>query len=157
MTEQKKPVFGIQRLYIKDSSFESPNSPQIFRHPWEPKINLDMNTKTKQLDAAVYEVVLMLTVTTKVNDEVAFVAEVQQCGIFNMENFEEEVKNQMLGAYCPNLLFPYARAYIDNLVVQGSFPPVHLAPINFDAIYQQKLAELNANSDSSSETESSMH
>ena len=141
MSEQPQPQFGIQRIYMKDSSFESPNSPNIFRQPWEPEVKLDMNTRTAQLEEGVFEVTLMLTVTAKLKEETAFLVEVQQAGVFQVANFEEAQRNHMLGAYIPNILFPYARSAIDTLITQGSFPPVMLAPINFDAVYQQAVAE----------------
>ena len=141
MTEQTQPQFAIQRIYLKDSSFESPNAPQVFKHPWEPKVNLDMNTRAKMLDEGVFDVTLMLTVTTKIADEVAFIAEVHQSGIFTVTGFEESDVQQMLSAYIPNILFPYARATVDQMIVSGSYPAIMLAPVNFDALYQQRLAE----------------
>ena len=145
MTEQQQPQFGIQRIFIKDLSFESPNSPAIFRKEWKPKIKLDLNTKSKSLDNDIYEVVLTLTVSAKIEEETAFLCEVQQGGIFSMAGFPEEARHQMLGAYCPNVLFPYARQAIDEAIVKGSFPAIMLAPVNFEALYaQNKAAAENA-------------
>ena len=141
MTEQQQPQFGIQRLYLKDVSFESPNSPAIFRKEWKPQVKLDLNTQTRQLDEGVYEVVLTLTVAAKIEEESAFLCEVQQGGIFTLAGFPDETRDQMLGAYCPNILFPYAREAVDALVVKGSFPALMLAPVNFDALYAQNKAE----------------
>jgi preprotein translocase subunit SecB len=138
MTEQQQPQFGIQRLYLKDVSFESPNAPGIFRKEWKPQIKLDLNTQTRQLDTDVYEVVLTLTVSAKIEEETAFLCEVQQAGIFSIAGFPDETRDQMLGAYCPNILFPYAREAVDAAVVKGSFPALMLAPVNFDALFQQK-------------------
>jgi preprotein translocase subunit SecB len=144
MTEQQ-PQFGIQRIYIKDLSFESPNTPAIFRKEWKPKIKLDLNTKATPLDKDVYEVVLTLTVSAKLEEETAFLCEIQQAGIFSISGFPEETRGQMLGAYCPNILFPYAREAIDTAVVKGSFPALMLAPVNFEALYaQNKKAAENA-------------
>ncbi|WP_320826304.1 protein-export chaperone SecB [Reinekea sp.] len=140
MTEQQQPQFGIQRLYLKDVSFESPNAPGIFRKEWKPQIKLDLNTQTRQLDTDVYEVVLTLTVSAKIEEETAFLCEVQQAGIFSIAGFPDETRDQMLGAYCPNILFPYAREAVDAAVVKGSFPALMLAPVNFDALFQQKQA-----------------
>jgi len=137
MTEQQQPQFGIQRIYLKDVSFESPNAPDIFRKEWKPQIKLDLNTQTRQMEADVFEVVLTLTVSAKLEDESAFLCEVQQGGIFSVGGFPEETRSQMLGAYCPNILFPYAREAIDTAVVKGSFPALMLAPVNFDALYLQ--------------------
>lgn len=142
MTEQQQtPNFNIQRIFLKDSSFESPSAPNIFRLAWEPKVNLDMNTSAVKLDENVYEITLMLTVTTKLKEEVAFIAEVKQAGIFTIAGFEDENLQQMLAAFAPNILFPYARTNVDQMIVQGSFPAVMLAPINFDGLYQQKKAK----------------
>lgn len=141
MTEQQQPQFGIQRLYLKDVSFESPNSPTVFRKEWKPQVKLDLNTQTRQLDEGVYEVVLTLTVAANIEEEPAFLCEVQQGGIFTLAGFPDETRDQMLGAYCPNILFPYAREAVDALVVKGSFPALMLAPVNFDALFAQNKAE----------------
>lgn len=137
MTEQQQPQFGIQRLYLKDVSFESPNAPGIFRKEWKPQVKLDLNTQARQLEENVYEVTLTLTVAAKVQEETAFLCEVQQAGIFTITGFDDDVRDQMIGAYCPNILFPYAREAIDTLVIKGSFPALMLAPVNFDALYAQ--------------------
>jgi preprotein translocase subunit SecB len=137
MTEQQQPQFGIQRIFTKDVSFESPNAPEIFRKEWKPQVKLDLNTATRALDSEAFEVVLTLTVSAKIEDQTAFLCEVQQGGIFTVSGFPEETRDQMLGAYCPNILFPYAREAIDNAVVKGSFPALMLAPVNFDALYMQ--------------------
>lgn len=137
MTEQQQPQFGIQRIFVKDVSFESPNAPDIFRKEWKPQVKLDLNTATRALDTDTFEVVLTLTVSAKIEDQTAFLCEVQQGGIFNVSGFPQETRDQMLGAYCPNILFPYAREAIDNAVVKGSFPALMLAPVNFDALYMQ--------------------
>lgn len=153
MTEQaNQPQFGIQRIYIKDSSLEVPGAPEIFRKEWKPEINLNMNTNAQKLEEGVFEVTLMLTVTAKLGEETAFIAEVKQSGIFQVSNFPDEQRDQMLGAYCPNILFPYARTTIDALVSQGSFPPVLLAPVNFDALYAQAQAKKQADAEKSGET-----
>ncbi|TXR54142.1 protein-export chaperone SecB [Reinekea thalattae] len=145
MTEQQQPQFGIQRVYIKDLSFECPNSPAIFRKEWKPQIKLDLNTQSQKLDEDIYEVVLTLTVSAKLEDDTAFLCEVQQAGIFSIAGFPEETRAQMIGAYCPNILFPYAREAIDTAVVKGSFPALMLAPVNFEALYaQNKAAAENA-------------
>lgn len=143
MTEQNTPKqqFAIQRLFLKDSSFETPNSPDIFRQEWKPKLNLDLDNKTTKLDDKNWEVVLTLTVTATVDDKTAFLCEVKQGGIFLIDGFDEEQLKPMLGAYCPTVLFPYAREAVDTLVTKGSFPAVMLAPINFDAMFRQAQAQ----------------
>lgn len=137
MSEQQKPQFGIQRIYTRDVSFESPNTPAIFQQEWKPQVKLDLNTKTRELSEGVYEVTLVVTVESKLGETTAFLVEVQQAGIFNLGGFSEDARDQMLGAYCPSLLFPYAREAIDSAVTKGSFPALMLAPVNFDVLYQQ--------------------
>lgn len=143
-TEAKAGNFGIQRIYLKDTSFESPNAPQVFQGQWKPQINMDLNTKSNKLADDVYEVVLTLTVTAKNEDKTAFLAEVHQAGIFKIEGLEGAALHQAVGAFCPNLLFPYAREAIDSLVLKGSFPALMLAPVNFDAIYAQSVQQAQA-------------
>ena len=138
------PQFSIQRIYVKDVSFESPNSPQVFTKQWSPEVNLEMNTRTTQLSPEHYDVVLTLTVTVKNEDETAFLVEVQQAGIFHVAGMNEQEMGHTLGAFCPNLLFPYAREAVDSMVTKASFPPLMLAPVNFDALYAQQLAQQQA-------------
>ena len=137
------PQFAIQRIYAKDISFETPNSPAVFKKEWQPEVKLDLDTRSTQLEEGVHEVVLSLTVTTKVGEDVAFLCEVQQAGIFSIGAVEDGQKAHMLGSFCPNILFPYARECVSNLVNRGTFPALNLAPVNFDAIFAayQKRAE----------------
>ena len=135
----------MQRIYTKDISFESPATPGVFRKQWQPKINIDLNTKSDKIDDDNnYEVVLTITVTAKVDDETAFLVEVQQSGIFFVKGFGGDVLRRLLGTAAPNILFPYARESIDTLVVKGGFPALMLAPVNFDALYQQALTQAQA-------------
>jgi len=134
-----QPQFALQRIYVKDLSFESPNSPLVFQEQWKPQINLDLNTAHNKVSDNQYEVVLSLTVTAKIGDKVAYIVEIQQAGVFMVHGIEGAQLGQMLGAYCPTILFPYAREAIDGLVSKGSFPALMLAPVNFDAIYAQAL------------------
>ena len=136
---QNQPQFALQRIYVKDLSFESPNSPLVFQEQWKPQVNLDLNTAHNKLSGNQYEVVLSLTVTAKVGEKVAYIVEIQQAGVFLVAGIEGAQLGQMLGAYCPNILFPYAREAIDATVNRGSFPALMLAPVNFDAIYAQAL------------------
>ncbi|MCF6353798.1 MAG: protein-export chaperone SecB [Candidatus Polarisedimenticolaceae bacterium] len=136
--------FAIQRIYIKDLSFEAPNVPQIFNSEWKPESNLNLNSESKQVGEDSYEVILSVTVTTKVDGKVAFLVEAQQAGIFRLVGFPEKEKGHMLGSYCPNTLFPYLREVITDLVTKGSFPQLVLTPVNFDALYAQHLAEKTA-------------
>lgn len=141
---QQGPQFNIQRIYTKDISFESPNAPSVFTKEWKPEVKLDLDTKTAELETNVYEVTLSVTVTASLGEETAFLCEVQQAGIFAIGEMPEANKAHTLGSFCPNVLFPYARETISNLVNRGTFPPLNLAPVNFDAIfaaYMQKRAQ----------------
>ena len=140
--DENAPQFSLQRIYVRDLSFEAPKSPAIFRQEWTPSVSLDLNTRQKQLEGDFYEVVLTLSVTVNNGDEVAFIVEVQQAGIFLIKGLDDGSMSHTLGAFCPNILFPYAREAIDNLVVRGSFPALMLAPVNFDALYAQELQRM---------------
>lgn len=142
--KQQEVQFNVQRIYTKDVSFEAPNSPSIFQKEWKPEVKLDIDTRTAELDANLYEVVLSVTVTATVGEDVGFLCEVQQAGIFAISDMPDNNKAHMLGSFCPNMLFPYAREAVSNLVNRGTFPALNLQPVNFDAIfaaYVQKRRE----------------
>lgn len=141
--EHKGPEFTIQRIYVKDLSLETPHSPLIFQKEWHPKTDVQLNASTQKLseDLDVFEVKLSITVTTLIEEQVAFLAEAHQAGIFTIANFPEAQLHRMLGSYCPNILFPFARELLSDLVVRAGFPPLYLAPINFDALYEQQIAQ----------------
>lgn len=131
------PHFGIVRVYLKDVSFETPNSPAIFTQEFRPEVNLQLNTSVSQLEGDLFEVVLHLTVTSKQGDKTGFLVEVQQAGIFEIKGFDDAQKGHMLGAYCPDTLYPFAREAVSDLVTKGGFPQLLLSPINFEAVYAQ--------------------
>ncbi|MGD8926782.1 MAG: protein-export chaperone SecB, partial [Thioalkalispiraceae bacterium] len=133
--------FNIQKIYTKDISFESPNCPTIFTEEWKPANNLDLNTNATPIGENTYEVVLSLTVTTKLGDNTAYLCEIHQAGIFYISGFEDSDLHAMLGSFCPNILFPYAREAVSDIVTRGGFPQLLLAPINFDALYAQHMQE----------------
>jgi preprotein translocase subunit SecB len=139
--QQEGPIFTIQRIYVKDVSFETPHAPEIFREEWKPEVNVDLQTKTNRLEDAIYEVVLHLTVTVKMGDKTAFLVEVHQAGIFTIKGFPQEQLGHALGSMCPNILYPYARETISDIVIRGGFPQLLLAPVNFDALYMQHLEQ----------------
>lgn len=145
--QQNSPEFAIQRIYTKDVSFETPNSPEAFQLEWKPEIKLDLDTKSNKLAENTYEVVLSVTVTATIEDKIAFLAEVQQAGIFTIGNLDEAQLGHTIGAFCPTTLFPYARETIASLVNRGSFPQFNLTPVNFDGLYasyvQQRAAQAN--------------
>ena len=126
---QQGAQFNIQRIYTKDISFESPNAPAIFTKEWKPEIKLDIDTSTNKLEENVFEVVLSVTLTATLGEETAFLCEVQQAGIFAIGEMPDQNKAHTLGSFCPNMLFPYARETISNLVNRGTFPPLNLAPV----------------------------
>mgnify|MGYP001829106445 CR=1 FL=1 len=139
---QAEQQFAIQKIYIKDVSFESPNAPAVFTDEWKPDSNLELNTNGKKLEDNVYEVVLSLTVTVKNNDKVAHLVEIQQAGIFSIAGFNDSDLSHMLGSFCPNILFPYAREAVSDIVTRGGFPQLLLSPVNFDALYAQHLQQM---------------
>lgn len=140
--QQDKPQlqFSLQRIYVKDISFESPNAPAVFQQPFKPKVGLDLNTTSVQVSEGLYEVVIKVTAEVKHSESgnTSFLAEIEQAGLFRIAGIEGQQLEHTLGAFCPNVLFPYARECIDNLVNRGGFPPLMLAPVNFEAIYAQK-------------------
>ncbi|MAM81287.1 MAG: protein-export chaperone SecB [Gammaproteobacteria bacterium] len=146
---QEEAQFVLQRIYVKDMSFESPKAPDSFLQQFKPKINLELNSSHRSIDEENFEVTLSVTVTANNEaDEVIYLVEVQQAGVFMISGMEDEGRTQTLGSYCPSVLFPYAREAIDNLVSKGSFPPLMLAPVNFDAVYAQAKAQAEAQSNS---------
>ena len=133
--------FAIQKIYVKDISFETPHSPHIFSEQWRPDVNLNLSSEAAPLSENVYDVVLSVTVTAKVQEKTAFLAEVQQAGIFHMGGFGDAELGHMLGSFCPSILFPYAREAVSDLVTRGGFPQFLMAPVNFDALYAQHLQQ----------------
>lgn len=141
MAEENEKQFVIQKLYIKDVSFETPNSPEIFMQEWAPKVEFNLANNAKNLQENVFEVGLTLTVTVKLEDKTAYLVEICQAGVFTLNGFDEKELNSLLGSYCPDVLFPYAREAVSSLVVKGGFPPLLLSPVNFEALYMQQLQQ----------------
>ena len=133
--EQQKPRFVIQKIYTKDVSFESPNSPEIFREEWRPQLDLQLGNEYNRIDDDTHEIILSVTVTAKVGDKTAFLVEVKQAGIFTLTGYTTEEMGPLVGSYCPNTLFPFVREVVSDLVTKGGFPQLVLAPVNFDAMY----------------------
>lgn len=134
------PQFAVQRTFIKDFSFETPMGVKVFTQAFQPKVKMDVNTRGNKVGDNIHEIVLTITITAKVEDETAYLIELQQAGIFAISGFANEQLQHVLGAVCPNFLFPYAREAIDSMAVKGGFPPLSLAPIDFDAIFRQSQA-----------------
>jgi len=140
-TEQAKK-FAIQKLYIKDASFESPGAPHSFRfQKWEPKIDLNLTNTNAHIDGDLYEVVLCITATVSIEDETAFLVEVHYGGMFLIAGFDEKERKYLIGSQCMNILFPYVREVVSDLATRGGFPPLLLTPVNFDALFQQHLQQ----------------
>ena len=137
-TAGDQPQFMIQRLYVKDLSFEIPNAPEVFTKEVQPEINMDLNIQTNKLADEVYEVVLKITVTAKGEGKVLFLVEIEQAGIFMAQNFPEDQIDGMLNIFCPQMLYPYARETITSMTTKGGFPPLYLQPVNFEALYMQQ-------------------
>jgi preprotein translocase subunit SecB len=129
--------FGVQRIYLKDASLEAPDSPESFRRAYNPQVNFSINSRSKKVEGNTYEVVLRLTADVKQDDKTVFLVEVQQAGIFEVAGLEGDRLEQVLTITCPTVLFPYGREAVDALVIKASFPPLMLAPINFEAVYLQ--------------------
>ena len=163
MAQDDKQV-GIQRIYLKDCSFEAPNTPAVFTKAWQPNVSLNVTTANKRvqllredgseqspIDGDIYEVTLTLTAEAKLEEEAAFLCEVQQSGLFVLKGLTDDELKQVLGSFCPTQLFPYAREVISDLVGKGGFPQVFLQPINFDALlarHEQELQKAQGESDS---------
>ena len=151
MTDQITPIVGadvnapsqaqftVEKIYVKDVSFEAPNAPQVFNEQGQPQLNMNLNQKVGRLEGDVFEVVLGVTLTCTLNDKTVYLAEVEQAGIFGLTGFDERTLDMMLGTYCPNVLFPYVRQSISDLITNGGFPPFYMQPINFEALYAEGL------------------
>lgn len=146
--QSQQPQLRIERMYLKDASFESPGTPSIFSEQWRPETQVDINTTVNNLGDNRHEVVLAVTVTSKRDgDRVAFVAEVHYAGIFVINGFDAQQLHQVIGIACPNTLFPYVRENLDSLVVRGGFPAMQLAQVNFEALYAQAMQKANKTDD----------
>ena len=140
-----QPGFAIEKLYVKDVSLEIPNAPQIFTDRTAPQVSVELGNATQKLDDGIYEVAIKVTLTSKIADKVAFLVEITQAGIFGIRNVPDENMEMILAITCPNILFPYAREAVSDLVTRAGFAPVLLNPINFEALYmQQKEQAANA-------------
>jgi len=148
MSEENKqntqPQFSMEKIYVKDLSLEIPHAPKIFLERTNPQIDVQLHTQSGSLEEGVHEVVVMTTVTAKIEDKVMFLIEAKQAGIFRMSNVSAEELEQVLAVMCPNILFPYLREVVSDLAVRGGFAPVLMNPINFDVIYQQQKRQMHA-------------
>lgn len=139
---ENAPMFAIQRVYLKDLSFETPMGPEAFIKQFKPNIQQDLNIQATPLEGGLFEVVLLLTVTATIDDRAVFLVEVKQAGLFGIANIEGAALAQLINSTCPQILFPYAREAIDSTLTRGSFPPVMLPPINFDAVFAHAVEQV---------------
>ena len=152
--QQQAATFSIEKLYVKDVSFEVPGAPQVFNEQGQPQLNMNLNQKVERLDGDLFEVVLGVTLTCTLNEKTVYLAEVEQAGIFGLAGFDDRTLDLMLGTYCPNVLFPYVRQSISDLITNGGFPPFYMQPINFEALYAEGLrrrAEAQSNAGAAAE------
>ncbi|MBK7463093.1 MAG: protein-export chaperone SecB [Betaproteobacteria bacterium] len=144
MEQNEQPVFGIEKLYIKDLSVEVPNAPEIFLEREAPQIEIQLNTSGRGVGEGVFEVILTVTVTAKFGEKTVFLVEVGQAGIFRIMNVPEDQIEPLIAVACPNILFPYARETISDAVTRAGFSPIVLQPVNFEAMYMQRMQEQTA-------------
>ena len=138
---QQQPVFGIEKIYVKDLSLEIPHAPDVFLTGEQPQVDVQLHNEGALIGEGLYQVVLTVTVTAKAGDKTMFLVEVAQAGIFQIRNVPETDFEPLLATVCPNILFPYARETVSDVISRAGFPPVYLAPVNFEAIYQQRLQQ----------------
>ena len=134
-------TFTVEKLYVKDLSFEAPNAPQVFNEQGQPDLQMKLSQKVNRLSEAAFEVSLGITLTCTLNGKTAYLAEVEQAGVFGLAGFDEQILAAMLGTQCPNILYPYAASAVGQLIVSGGFPPFPMQPINFDALYGETLRQ----------------
>lgn len=144
--------FGFQRIYLVDSSFESPNVPDVFTQEYKPEFNVNLGNKSDRVDDNTWQVTLTLSIEAKMDDQTVFLAEVQQAGLFTVSGFSKEELHPLLGSYCPAQLYPYAREAATGLIMRGGFPQPMLQPVNFDALYKQHMEEEAARQQQSGQT-----
>lgn len=141
MEQNEQPVFGIEKLYVKDLSIEVPNAPEIFLERENPEVEIQLNTAGRGVDEGIFEVVLTVTVTAKLGEKTVFLVEAGQAGIFRMMNIPADQIEPLIAVACPNVLFPFAREVISDAVGRAGFQPIVLQPVNFEAMYMQRLQE----------------
>ncbi len=139
--EAAGPSFSVEKIYVKDVSFEVPNAPHVFNEQTQPQLQMNLNQRVTRLSEVAFEVVLGVTLTCNADDKPLYLVEVEQAGVFGLTGFDQATLDGMLGVHCPNVLYPYARQLISDLIQAGGFPPFLLQPINFDALYAEGLRQ----------------
>jgi len=151
MSEAPEQAFIIQKIYTKDISFESPNTPELFATEFQPELGMDLNVESQHLEGDIFHVILRVTATTKVEEKTAFLCEVEQAGIFTLTGFNDAELSYMLGVQCPTALFPYAREVVSDLVMRGGFPQLLLEPVNFESMYTEHVQQANTAKETATE------
>lgn len=144
-TNAQSGKFAVQKIYVRDISFETPHSPEIFTEEWKPVVNMDLSTESKSINEELIDVVLTVTVTVSLGEKTAYLVEVNQAGIFYVKDFPEEAMERLKAIVCPNMLFPFAREVVSDIVVRGGFPQLLLSPVNFEALYAQHKKQQKQN------------
>ena len=155
MADQQDPIFQIQRVYLKESSLEQPNSPGILLVQEQPTVDIQLGVNAEPVADGIFEVSVTATVQTKIKDKTVFLVEVKQAGIFEIRNLAEEQMNQIMGIACPQIVYPYLRGNVADLIQRAGFPPVHLSEINFQAMYEQQQAQAQAQAQAAAAAEPS--
>lgn len=159
MSEQQAqaPTFSIQRVYLKDLSVEIPHAPRIFLETQQPNVEVQMDVGSEEIADGIHESTVTVTLTTKVGDKVAFLVEARQGGIFEVRNVPQDQMPLLINVVCPNIIYPYLRSNIADIVQRTGFPPIHLAEINFEVLYQQRLAQAQADGDGAARDAPGVH
>ena len=144
--ESSEAQFAIQKVYVKDISFETPNSPEVFKMEWKPVVDMHMTNEATPIGDNLFDVVLSITITVKIAEKTVYLVEIAQSGIFFINNIPDDVVKRMLATVCPNILFPFAREAVSDIVTRGGFPQLLLSPVNFDALYAQQQQQAAAQS-----------
>jgi len=143
MADQENPVFQIQRVYLKDASLEQPNSPAILLEQTQPSVDIQLGVEATPVADGIFEVAVTATVQTKIEDKTVFLVEAKQAGIFEIRGIPDDQMGDVIGVACPQIVYPYLRGNVADIVTRAGFPPVHLAEINFQAMYEQQQAQAN--------------
>ncbi len=158
--DEQNRQFALQKIYIKDISFETPHSPEIFTEEWAPTVNMQLSSETTLISEEIeelHEVVLTVTVTVSIGEKTAYLIEVQQAGIFHIKGFTDEKRTHLVSAICPNMLFPFAREAVSDLITRGGFPQLLLAPVNFEALYAQQQRQTEIDESESKDATDTRH
>ena len=146
------PVFQIQRVYLKEASLEQPNSPAILLETAQPTVDIQLGVEAGSAADGIFEVSVTATITTKIGEKTVFLVEAKQAGIFEIRNLPQEQMDQVMGIACPSIVYPYLRGNVSDIITRGGFPPVHLAEINFQAMFEQQKAQAQAQNGNGDDT-----